>query len=261
MVKSQLSVSPIRAFNDNYIWLISNVQSKDVILVDPGDAEVCIQHLTANHLNLVAILITHHHKDHTGGIKKLKAAYPNISIYGPARENIDGLTDKLAEADQIAIDALGISFNIIDVPGHTAGHIAYYHPEMLFCGDALFSGGCGRLFEGTAAQMTASLNKLAKLPPQTPVYCTHEYTLANLNFAVTIEPNNQVLADYYNKVTELRQQDLITLPSNIGHELAVNPFLRCDSQEVIETAKANTDQPLTSQAEIFAVIRRLKDNA
>lgn len=262
MAKSQLTVNAIDAFNDNYIWVIGNSNNKNVALVDPGDAAVCLNYLKEHNLILTDILITHHHKDHTGGIKILIEHAPQhekINIYGPKNENIDGITQQLAEQDNIQLTSLDCFFEVIDVPGHTAGHIAYYHPDMLFCGDTLFSGGCGRLFEGTARQMHNSLTKLANLPAETPVYCTHEYTLANLTFALTIEPNNQALQQYYHQVKQLRENNARSIPTSIAQELVINPFLRCQQPDVIACAARINSAANTDPIETFAVIRQLKD--
>src|SRR5574339_1138134 len=191
-----LHVSPIKAFSDNYIWLIHGLtDAKKVAAVDPGDAAPVGRHLDAHGLRLSAILITHHHPDHIGGVESLLARYP-VPVYGPARENIPGYPQPLRDGDRVSLADMGMTFGVLDVPGHTAGHIAYVGHGALFCGDTLFSAGCGRLFEGTPEQMSRSLEKLAKLAPETRVYCTHEYTLANLRVAQAVEPDNLDIAAY-----------------------------------------------------------------
>lgn len=263
---SAIKITPIKAFNDNYIWAITNKQT--ATLVDPGDADVCINFLEDNSLTLSAILITHHHADHTGGIEKLvnycQQKQSSLTVYGPANENIPHCDVKLTENDNVALADLNLNFQIIDLPGHTAGHIAYFANNndvapILFCGDTLFSGGCGRLFEGSPEQMLTSLTKLANLPENSLVYCTHEYTQANLTFALAVEPNNQTLIEYNNKVAELRFNGQATIPSTIGLEKQINPFLRCHHQSLQTSAQQfATDTKATTQ-DTFTVIRRWKD--
>ena len=262
---SSITITPIRAFSDNYIWAITNEQV--ATLVDPGDADVCIAFLEQNKLTLKSILITHHHSDHTGGINKLvdycQQKQWSLTIFGPANENIPHCDVKLKENDTVAIDELNINFKVIDLPGHTAGHIAYFANDhlspILFCGDTLFSGGCGRLFEGSPEQMLNSLTKLADLPEYSRVYCTHEYTQANLAFALTVEPNNQELINYNNKVTELRAQGHSTIPSSIQLEKQINPFLRCHKQSIQASAQQFATDTSATQLDTFRTIRRWKD--
>lgn len=254
-----LDVKPLRAFQDNYIWLIHGIEdARRVAVVDPGDAAPVLAALDQADLELAALVITHHHGDHTGGISRLLSRGP-VPVYGPAGERIPGRTHALRGGDVAEIDSLGLRFEVIDVPGHTAGHIAYYGHGVLFCGDTLFSGGCGRLFEGTPAQMTASLDRLAALPPDTRVYCAHEYTLSNLRFAAAVEPENRALADYAVKASALRADDRPTLPSTVGLERAVNPFLRCDETAVVRAAEAHSGQPLRDRVDVFATVRAWKD--
>ncbi|MEW6999191.1 hydroxyacylglutathione hydrolase [Colwelliaceae bacterium BS250] len=260
----QNKVQAIKAFNDNYIWCITSDASNHCTLVDPGDAQVCIDFLNKNNLLLTNILITHHHSDHVGGVKTLidfAAQQGNVlCVYGPANENIQQLDIKLVEGEHVNLFDNQLSFTVIDLPGHTSGHIAYYSDGMLFCGDTLFSGGCGRLFEGTPVQMHNSLSKLAKLPEHTKVYCAHEYTLANLEFARTIEPNNSQLNKYYENALSLRANGDATIPSSIGLEKQINPFLRTHINTIKLHAERESQQLLKSNPEIFAIIRQLKDN-
>jgi hydroxyacylglutathione hydrolase len=254
-----LDVKPLRAFSDNYIWLIHGLpDARRVAVVDPGDAAPVLRALEKEELELEALLITHHHGDHTGGIQALLERR-DVPVYGPAGERIPGRTHALRGGDRVSVANLGLEFEIIDVPGHTAGHIAYYGQGALFCGDTLFSGGCGRLFEGTPAQMTSSLDRLAALPDATRVYCAHEYTLANLRFAAAVEPDNEALADYAARARSLRAEDRPTLPSTVGLERAVNPFLRCDAPAVIRAAQAHSGGPLESRVDVFATVRAWKD--
>ncbi len=260
-----VNITPIKAFSDNYIWAITNKQV--ATLVDPGDASVCIEFLEKNTLTLTSILITHHHSDHTGGINQLvdycQQKKWSLTVYGPANENIPQCDVKLNENDLVVLDELNINFRIIDLPGHTAGHIAYFATDhvmpILFCGDTLFSGGCGRLFEGSPEQMLNSLTKLADLPENTQVYCTHEYTQANLAFALTVEPNNQALVTYNKKVNELRSKGYASIPSTIQLEKQINPFLRCHKQSVQASAQQFATDSNGTPQDTFTTIRRWKD--
>jgi hydroxyacylglutathione hydrolase len=264
MSKTQQSVTAIKAFNDNYIWAISCNNNDNVALVDPGNAQVCIDYLQSNNLTLSTILITHHHSDHVGGIKKLlEYALEKdwaVKVYGPASENIAQLDIKLKENDTVDLTELDCQFTVLDLPGHTKGHIAYHNDELLFCGDTLFSGGCGRLFEGTAEQMHHSLTKLASLPNNTLVYCAHEYTQANLAFSLAVEPNNNNLHNYAERVKLLRQDEQATIPSTIGLELQINPFMRCHEETVKLASQIYSKQLQTSDSDVFSVIRGWKDN-
>ena len=219
-----LHVTPIPAFRDNYIWALHD--DKIAVIVDPGEAAPVLNFLREKNLQLNTILITHHHNDHVGGNRDLLAKFP-VPVYGPAAEKIDTLTLRLNENDVVNLLQLGLSFRVIQIPGHTAGHIAYVGHGMVFCGDTLFACGCGRLFEGTAAQMHVSLSKLAALPGDTKVYCAHEYTLANIAFARAVEPDNAALLQREFDDREKRGNNIPTVPSTIQIELATNPFLRC----------------------------------
>ena len=249
---------PVCAFADNYLWLLHD--GKRALVVDPGDAEPILRALQASRLQLESILVTHHHADHTGGIDALRQA-TGAAVYGPATECIPAPLQPLREGD--SVHSLGLDFQVLDVPGHTAGHIAFYTPDMdgqplLFCGDTLFSGGCGRLFEGTPAQMLASLDKLAALPGATRVCCAHEYTLANLRFALAVEPDNATLAAYAQHCRELREQGKPTLPSSIGQEVLINPFLRT-RQANIMAAVHHFDASTRDDTTVFAALRQWKN--
>jgi len=255
-----LQVTPVRAFTDNYIWLIHSPRdARQVVAVDPGDAQPVERALADRGLTLAGILITHHHRDHVGGVAELLQQRA-IPVYGPANETIPGNPTRLREGDRAELSSLGLEFSVLDIPGHTAGHIAYVGHGALFCGDTLFSAGCGRLFEGTPAQMTSSLSKLAALPAETLVYCGHEYTLGNLQFALAVEPQNAAAQGHLAHCRELRARDEATIPSNIRRETNVNPFLRCDTNSVKQAAEAHAGRGLQSHTEVFAVIREWKDS-
>jgi len=263
VTKSPLQVWPIPAFDDNYIWCIHDGVS--ALVVDPGDANPVLDYLESQGLTLTGILITHHHADHTGGIQDLLAyvGTDSLPVYGPAAETIPGRTQALMEGDRVECVAPSIAFDVFEVPGHTLGHIAYFAPSAmpkLFCGDTLFASGCGRLFEGTPTQMSQSLAKFAALPPNTAVYCTHEYTLSNIRFALAVEPSNLDLIAWANAAQALRQSNKPTLPTTIAHELRVNPFMRSDQPEVMAAALRESGQSvLPSQAHVLAAIRAWKD--
>ncbi len=233
-----MNLSALPAFADNYIWMLHD--GTQAVVVDPGDAAPVQQALDAHGLQLAGILVTHHHADHVGGVDALR---PRLRgpVWGPAREDIPTPFVPLKDGD--TVEVLGLRFRVLDVPGHTAGHIAYAQEgaaeaPLLFCGDTLFSGGCGRLFEGTPAQMHGSLSRLAALPADTRVCCTHEYTLSNLRFAAAVEPDNAERQAYEARCHALRAQGLPTLPSSIGRERLINPFLRCGVPAVVAAARA-----------------------
>jgi hydroxyacylglutathione hydrolase len=253
-------ISSIKAFSDNYIWALHN--QKHALVVDPGDAAPVLAFLAEKQLMLATILITHHHFDHTGGIAALTEAFPELIVYGPDNSKIEGITNTLSENDHINLPELDLSFNILETPGHTLDHIVYVHPNFIFCGDTLFSGGCGRMFEGTPEVFYSSLQKLAVLPGETKVYCTHEYTQANMAFALSVDNKNAAVIDYANWVNEKRKHNEITLPSTIKRECEINPFLRCHNSSIrkmlIETNAINAMNP--SEVETFAALRALKDN-
>lgn len=256
-----LLISAIPAFRDNYIWALHGPASttQAVVLVDPGEAEPILTWLTANQAVPVAVLITHHHGDHTGAVETL-AEHWNFPIYGPRKESIAGITNPVEEGDVVRIEELGLAFDVLETPGHTLGHVCYYGDGKLFSGDTLFSCGCGRLFEGTAAQMHASLNRLSQLPPETQVYCAHEYTLPNIGFAQEVEPDNADLAMYYQSAKTMRRNRCPTLPSNMAQELACNPFLRCHLPGLNAAMTAHTGHTLHSAVDVFAALRRWKDD-
>ena len=252
-----VQVIPIPAFTDNYIWALINKSNKSVYVVDPGDAKPVLDFCHQHGLSLQGILITHHHWDHTNGVEQLVSEYTELPVYGPSNSPFKGITHKLDDHSSIEIDPLGLSLNVMTVPGHTLDHIAYYNDEMLFCGDTLFNAGCGRLFEGTPAQMLNSLSRITALADTTHVYCTHEYTRANLDFAAYIEPHNQALTSYRD---ELAKHDKISLPTTIGEQKAINPFLRTQIAEVKAGIIAKKAFNEVNEVNVFAALRELKDN-
>lgn len=260
-----LTITPIPAFTDNYIWALHNAEGQ-VYVVDPGDATPVRAWLSANRMTLTGILITHHHADHTGGIDGLLAETP-VPVYGPAGGHIKQLDHTLQEGDQVTV--LGHVFDVMETPGHTLDHIVYFHPgadddsspPLLFCGDTLFAGGCGRIFEGNPVMMYNSLQRLAALPAATRVFCAHEYTLANLAFAVSAEPDNRDLVQRQAAEREKRNQQRPTLPSTILLEQRTNPFLRCHSPGLQATVQQHVSQKMDMGVELFTALRRLKDQA
>ena len=256
-----MTPTPIPAFTDNYIWALHDGQRAAV--VDPGESQGVFDWLAAQSVTLDTILITHHHADHTGGVAALREA-TGARVIGPLREKMPEPLERVNEGATVRV--LGHDFQVIAVPGHTAGHIAYFCPDLdgeplLFCGDTLFSAGCGRLFEGTPAEMHASLARLTALPDATRVCCTHEYTLSNLRFALAVEPGNAALNAYHQRCTQLRSQGLPTLPSQMALEKAINPFLRASEPEVIQAARAHAPQtPHPDAQAVFATLREWKNN-
>ena len=252
-----INIEPIAAFSDNYIWLLSTNEGS--IVIDPGESKSLLKILKENKLDLRAILITHHHFDHTGGIEEILSEI-SIDVYGP-KNNIASINKRLVGGSKINL--LGIEFEVIEIPGHTLDHIAYYSKNngqpILFCGDTLFAGGCGRVFEGTFEQMHNSLSILKKLPSNTKIYCGHEYTESNLAFAKNVEPLNENIISRYNETLNLRKQGIPSLPSTIGIELQTNPFLRVDTEEVQEMILKKFNMPKDDE-EVFTALRQWKDN-
>lgn len=247
------TISPIPAFNDNYIWQLND--GHQAVVVDPGDAAPVRAFLESHQLTLSAILVTHHHYDHVDGIAALLEAYPDCPVYGPANPAIKTLTHPIKEGDLIPL--LGYKYRVLEVPGHTLDHVAYVHQtdteSHIFCGDTLFACGCGRLFEGTPEQMYHSLEKIKALPAHTTVYCTHEYTLANIEFALAVEPENKALQQWKNQAETLRNNNEPTLPTTLQHELDVNPFLRTDIPAVVNAVESQLAPA------VFADLRSWKD--
>jgi hydroxyacylglutathione hydrolase len=256
---TSLGVRPVRAFADNYIWLIEAPHPPDrLVAVDPGEAAPVETELKASGANLAAILLTHHHSDHIGGVSELLKRH-KVPVFGPADERIPLSLEPLGDGDRCELRDLGLAFDILHVPGHTLSHIAFFGHGALFCGDTLFSAGCGRMFEGNPRQMNASLNRLRDLPPETRMYCGHEYTEANLRFALAVDPDNRDALDYRAQVAKVRASGAPSLPSRIAVERRVNPFLRCEEPAVIGAACARAGRPLAGPDEVFGTLRGWKD--
>ena len=261
-----IRVAAVPAFSDNYLWVVHD--KKHAIVVDPGDAGPIIDFLAAHDLTLTAILCTHHHADHVGGVEGLLDFYElagEIPVYGPGNERIPQRTDAVQEGDVVALAQPPLRFRVIEVPGHTAGHIAYYSSDegWLFCGDTLFACGCGRLFEGTAKQMQASLAKIKALPGATQVFCAHEYTLSNIRFAESVEPANAELKVRKARDAARRENNIATVPFTLADELATNPFLRWDAPAVRAAAGSFLHRAIGPEAApdiVFGAIREWKNN-
>ncbi|MGO4476967.1 hydroxyacylglutathione hydrolase [Massilia sp. 2TAF26] len=262
---STLAVLTVPAFKDNYLWLIHD--GVHAAAVDPGDGQPILDALRANGLTLTAILLTHHHADHIGGVPQLLKEY-DVPVYGPRNDGIAAVTDPLGEGDRLQVPGLALELSVLEVPGHTLGHIAYVRNDeghaagehWLFCGDTLFGAGCGRLFEGTPGQMAASLAKLAALPDDTLVYCAHEYTLSNLRFAEAVEPGNRALKMRIEADSKARGTKLPTVPSTIAAEKATNPFLRATEPGIVDSlVAAGRLQPGASPVAAFAALREWKN--
>ncbi len=255
---NNLRITHISAFDDNYIWLLRG-KGLDCAVVDPGDASPVIERLEADGLNLVSILITHKHPDHTGGIAELKQRWPGTRVYGPVGEPIALLDECLADGEDVVVQGPDVCFRIMEIPGHTEGHIAYYGEGVLFCGDTVFAAGCGRVFSGTFEQLSESLGKIAQLPPETLLYCAHEYTMDNIGFAKRVEPENKELLAREVVDSERRDWGFPTVPSTLELELATNPFMRVDQPVVIAQAQKRAGKTCVSPGQVFRAIRTWKD--
>ncbi len=256
-----IQIHALHAFSDNYIWLLQDLSTRTCAVVDPGDAAPVLAWLEEHPgWRMTDILITHHHHDHVGGVAQIKQV-TGARVCGPAHETIPARDVALVDNDRVSV--LGLDFTVHAVPGHTLGHIAFYHDDaarpVLFCGDTLFAAGCGRLFEGTPQQMHTALERLAALPDATLVYCAHEYTLSNLRFAHAVEPQNTDIAERLAQVTQWRAENRISLPSNLALERRTNPFLRTHETSVKEKMDERTGSTHASQTEVFATLRAWKD--
>lgn len=250
-----MNLISIPAFQDNYIWVLTNDEGR-CIIVDPGEAEPVLKAIEENHWQPEAILLTHHHHDHVGGVAAICAKFPHLVVYGPAETQDKGTTRVVEDGEKILI--LATEFSVIATPGHTSGHLSFFSFPYLFCGDTMFSGGCGRLFEGTPAQMYQSFQKINALPEDTLICCAHEYTLANMKFAMHVLPDDVAIQDYYRKVNELRAKNQKTLPGILKNEREINLFLRTDDVDL--TNKINEETNMQQPEEIFAWLRAKKDN-
>ncbi len=253
----------VPAFSDNYIWLVCDDKQEKAAIVDPGDAKPVIAALKNNNITPVALLITHFHSDHVGGIAELLAEYPNLPVYGPHSERIPHITTKLSGDETIRIDEIDAEFKVMNVYGHTAGHIAYFTEaggqNRLFCGDTIFAGGCGRVFNGTMEQLHDSLAKIAELPEDTLLYCAHEYTMANLGFAKWVEPDSADLLAREKTAQAMRDNNQQTVPSLLSLEKSTNPFLRTHLDHIVEKVATATGKTLNNSTEVFAAMRTWKD--
>ena len=254
---SKLEIFPVRAFNDNYVWTL--VSGGNAAVVDPGEAAPVLEFLRAKKLTLTAILNTHHHADHVGGNEELLRQF-KVPVYGPHDERIATVSRRLHEGERFTLDGIGIELSVLEIPAHTRSHIAFVGANLLFCGDTLFACGCGRIFEGTPAQMHAALVKLAALPGSTRVYCGHEYTVSNIRFAEAVEADNPLLAEWAREAAAQRERGEPTLPSTIAREIATNPFMRCNAPGVIASASRRAGRPLTDAVSVLAEIREWKNN-
>lgn len=250
-----LQITPLPVFVDNYIWILTREDSTACIVVDPGDASAVRRYLQQQQKTLSAILVTHHHQDHTGGLTELAAWYPQAKRIGPTAEasKISKLTHTVTAGESLKFPELNWQCEVLDLSGHTAGHIGFYSAPVLFCGDTLFSVGCGRIFEGTPQQLYQALQRIAALPDNTWLYCTHEYTLANIRFALTVEPENMALQHYSQLCQQKRQLSQATLPVMLADEKEINPFLRCENNML------QTKYQQSSALALFALLRQAKD--
>ena len=252
-----LSIKPIKALSDNYIWLVTTNEGS--IVIDPGESKQIIDLVKSNEIDLEGILITHHHYDHTNGIEEI-LKYKKVEVYGP-KNNLNSITKRVKQND--VFNLIGLKFEVIETPGHTLDHIAFYclkdEKSILFCGDTLFSGGCGRVFEGTYSQMYESLKKLSKLPEDTQIFCGHEYTSSNLQFACAVEPNNQFIKEYNEEIIEKTKNGVPPLPSSLKIEHMINPFIRCNEENLIDNINKKFGE-VSSEIEIFSTLRKWKDD-
>lgn len=257
-MKNSTKIVPIRAFKDNYIWTIVDEKNNTCCVVDPGDAIPVSKFLKENNLTLSGILLTHHHADHSGGVKKLLSQFAGIPVYGSHLSKIEAVNKHVKEGD--VIDCMNMQFKVMEIPGHTLDHIAFYNDEILFCGDTVFSAGCGKVFEGTTEQMYQSLQKILNLSEKIKMYCGHEYTMANLMFAQEVEPNNSEIKSKITSIQENADANVPTLPSTILAETRINPFFRCDEPDVIKAVEAHANQALKGASDVFAHLRDWKNN-
>ncbi|MFT3741830.1 MAG: hydroxyacylglutathione hydrolase [Gammaproteobacteria bacterium] len=255
-----LKIIPLPALKDNYIWLIIHTNSHHCLIIDPGAAKPVLTALAHHALQPLGILLTHHHADHVQGVAEILEHFA-MPVFGPERDNIPSVTHSLQDQTPLSFSEMSLSLQTLAIPGHTLGHMAYYGAGRLFSGDTLFTGGCGRVFEGTPTQMYHSLQKLAQLPSDTLVYCGHEYTLQNLQFAQRVEPHNSAITERVLSARAAQAQQIPTVPAPLSLELQTNPFLRCDQPTVREAAIQHAGKSLSTAEEVFATIRAWKNSA
>ena len=253
-----MQINPIPALKDNYIWMLVDAQSSTAWVVDPGEARGVLDTLKKFNLELKGILITHHHQDHCGGIAELLHVYQNIPVYGSINSGNQHINYRVEEGQSFS--CFSLEGQVLEIPGHTLDHVAYYIAKALFCGDTLFSVGCGKVFEGTAQQMYDSLSKLSHLSDDTKIYCGHEYTLANLKFAMLVDPTNKHLQQKLEKARLALQTNGCTLPGLLGEEKKINPFLRCTAPEIIASVASHTGKHLDNPVEVFHYLREWKNS-
>ena len=249
----------VKIFNDNYVWIIYNIKNKNCVIIDPGEYEKTFNFILNNGLIPSAIFITHHHKDHCGGAFELSNHF-NIPIYGYINSKVIGISNYIDEGDEINIESSEMIFSVITLPGHTLDHVGYILMDSIFCGDTLFSGGCGKVFEGTYKQMLDSLNKLTKFNDSYKIYCSHEYTLTNLLFASEIDNENSFLIDYTKKIRGMINSGVRTIPTTLGLEKKINPFLRCNDMAFLKSLKKSKNVEFNNPLDAFIYIRELKNN-
>ena len=254
-----LEIIPLSALKDNYIWLLKNQINRHIAIIDPSETKPVLERIEHENLVPIAILITHHHWDHVGGILGITKQF-DIPVYTPKTESVTGSTDLVSEGDLVALPELNINLKILDVPGHTSGAIAYYTDGMVFSGDTLFTAGCGRIFEGTSSQMHASLSKFKTLPGSTLLYCGHEYTVENLKFAANVEPQNKLIHKRLKLAQQARKSNQSSVPSTLIQESQTNPFLRCEEPSVMSAASDFSGKKLNNAVDVFTAIRQWKDN-
>jgi hydroxyacylglutathione hydrolase len=254
-----MEIEPILAFSDNYVWLITGSETNRAVVVDPGDAAPVLEQLDSRGLTLEAVLVTHNHADHVAGIEQLVDRH-TAPVYGSRKEEVAGLTHPVAAGERLTFPGVGLELSVLETPGHTAGHVCYQGQGVVFTGDTLFAGGCGRLFGGTAEQMCRSLSRLAQLPEATQVYCAHEYKLNNLRFALAVEPGNQDLLARQAEAETFQASHRPTVPSSLELEKRTNPFLRCGVPGVKAAAEKRAGKPLGDPVQVFATLRAWKDS-